>query len=326
LPNMSRKARTLRRSIFIASEGETEEKYFSAIGEEINSSPEFWVKVKTLEIEEGTRQDPLGLVQEALRVRDEEGHDEAWAVFDRDREPNLTVRQQAFDFANTHNIRIAYSSIAFEHWVLLHFERNSTAFIRSDCESRNEACTCNGSVCVCTYLRGKHYPTYKKGSYRLYSELRSLNTAAIENCAWLKFKSRTWLSPQLSIQSPYDLNPYTDIDNLLKMLFGHEHVLFSTINVNQNLSQLDVTVTAFSDNTAKLRITNNRQVTFVINNSSYFKVMDSGRQTYSHNLRSPIQISPGQTSHIELTFDGIPQAMGLEFRVRDSGLLLVIPV
>jgi hypothetical protein len=321
-----RRSRLIKRSIFIACEGQTEERYFNSIAEVINDDEKYSVKAKTLEIEDGTPQDPLNLVKEAIKVRDEEGHDEAWAVFDKDRpNPNNNQLGQAFQLANTSGITIAYSSIAFEHWVLLHFERNSMAFTRSDCSSRGQACVCNGAICVCTYLKSTVFPSYKKASYKLYTNLKDKNITAVENAAWLKFQMRNYLSQSLNVQPPYTINPYTDVDSLIIKLLEIDRVIFSDINISQTINRLTVSVVSRIGNVVKLRITNNGEVAYIVNNQCDFKVKDQDQIIYSHNVQATVQIDPNQTKDADLIFAGASNN-GLEFRMKDSNLILIVPI
>lgn len=121
--------KSIKKSIYILTEGLTEQAYFSRIaeivGEDIDSK--YSVRVEVREIVDGVPTDPANMVREAKRKKKD--YDEVWVVFDRDRQrdpQNLLAIQRA---ANG-RIRVAYSSIAFEHWLILHFERNDFAFQR----------------------------------------------------------------------------------------------------------------------------------------------------------------------------------------------------
>lgn len=323
---MSRRQRILKSSIFIACEGHTEEKYFSAIGEDINENDSYSVKVKVLEIEDGVPQDPLGLVREALKIKNEEGHDEAWAVFDKDRELNQQIRINAFSFAASHGIKIAFSSIAFEHWVLLHFEKNNNTFARCDCESRGDVvCNCAGAICVCGYLKTHYFPDYKKGSYKLYSGIKSKNLNALENSAWLRFQNRALLSQLLEIQPPYDLNPHTDVDLLVLKLLDLPQILFSQVGISKSLNGLEITVISRNGTVLQLSIRNNTRVGFIVNNACDFKIRDHQNNIYSHHIPVPVQIAPTATAVVDINFNGIPNN-NIEFLVKDANSILIVPV
>jgi len=80
------KNKNIKRSLFILTEGQTEEAYFSRI-KEIMGDEEEWkysVTVEVREIIDGSKQDPVGMVKEAKKsVKD---YSEVWVVFDKDRE------------------------------------------------------------------------------------------------------------------------------------------------------------------------------------------------------------------------------------------------
>lgn len=217
---MSRQIRSLRRNILIVCEGETTEpEYFSAlknlalatgIWDEIIIAP----KPRSDEPEEPKgkspsphksqrtsrkpigrildeadeveqrydyKQTPASYVKEARDGLKEDTFSEAWAVFDKDGHP---AHEQAFALAretiNGKPVRIAFSSIAFEHWILLHFEKNTTAFVKSECkhipENRRDEESlecgtdtnpgdCKGIRCASGYLRTKNY---WKGSTKIW--------------------------------------------------------------------------------------------------------------------------------------------------------------
>ena len=102
--------------------------------------------------------------------------DEVWVVFDKD---GYTKHEEVFELAKNgaREVKIAFSSIAFEHWALLHFTKCSTAFPKSDCKDEKERVLycgtgqhindCHGVRCVAGYMREHNFcPDYaKSGSY-----------------------------------------------------------------------------------------------------------------------------------------------------------------
>ena len=154
-------------------------------------------------------------------------YSEVWVVFDKDRDRDVE-NLEAIELALSSKIKVAFSSISFEQWVLLHFERNITAFQRSDCESRSTkknpiTCSCNGSICASTYIKQNYYPTYVKAKAKLYDELSDKREIALEYAAWLKYHH----SP---ITNYHLLNPYTGVDNLVAQLFELPKIHYTGIN------------------------------------------------------------------------------------------------
>ncbi len=190
----------------------------------INGSGKFyWVKEEPdTNLYNVYKQQPTRYVREAQLFMND-GYVEAWAVYDLD---TFSHHEEAFNLANSiPNLHIAFSSVSFEEWMLLHFERNPTSFDRSCCKDGkvDRGCgkhpqvspnDCHGSKCVIGYLREKGYiPDFKKKDKNLYSSYTRdrLNIIRI-NCAWVKSLSS---EPKLYLR-----NPYTDFDVLLEKLLG----------------------------------------------------------------------------------------------------------
>jgi len=96
--------------ILIVCEGErTEPDYFSA----------FRV---TNAVIRGRGMNTLSLVHEAMRIRDLGGNfKQVWCVFDLDSFPEKNF-DEAVRFAESEDIKVAYSNEAFELWYVLHFD------------------------------------------------------------------------------------------------------------------------------------------------------------------------------------------------------------
>ncbi|MBN9379942.1 MAG: RloB domain-containing protein [Chitinophagaceae bacterium] len=201
---MTRKKRSLRRTIFIACEGRnTEPIYFEKIAEEIEDRGTFSVTIYPERGDDTHVSHALGLVLEARSRIDD--FDEVWVVFDRN---GYTKHKEAFELAadpvNGKRVHIAFSSIAFEMWVLLHFEKSDTAFAKS--------------AGIVQLLRDKEYfPSYEKKAYLdTYSFLRDRTLLAMENAAWLRHELAR--AGMLDGRPLYELNPYTDVDMLVLSL------------------------------------------------------------------------------------------------------------
>lgn len=166
-------------------------------------------------------QQPTRYVREA-QLYLENGYVEAWAVYDFDKFPD---HENAIALAKSDpRLNIAFSSVSFEEWMLLHFERNSKAFDRSCCKenkkdigcgdhvSKHER-DCHGEVCVAGYLREMNYiPDFSKSKTDLFSRYsKDRLTIARINAAWV----RTLYKSDIKV---YEKNPYTDFDRLVERL------------------------------------------------------------------------------------------------------------
>lgn len=88
------------------------------------------IKVEVVDIKKNTG---IELVKAAKALAKEEKKykdiDEYWVVYDKDR---YTKHPETFDEAYKNGIKITFSSICFEMWILLHFEYTTKAFNNSD--------------------------------------------------------------------------------------------------------------------------------------------------------------------------------------------------
>jgi hypothetical protein len=227
---MSKKKRISPTTIFIACEGRNSEYiYFERIREQIEDDDVFALTVYPDKNESTPKTDVIGLIKEAqARIND---FDEVWVVYDKD---GYTKHKEAFDLANTpHNgktVQIAFSSIAFEHWVLLHYEKNNNSFLKADCKTEDDKPVncgtgqhpkdCMGARCVAGHLRAMgHYPGYaKKANIDIYTTIKNKIPVALENAAWLRHR----MQPALAGNPFFNLNPFTDVDVLLKNLLRIE--------------------------------------------------------------------------------------------------------
>ncbi|MFI3280140.1 MAG: RloB family protein [Rikenellaceae bacterium] len=164
---------------------------------------------------------PLRYVREAYLLKEEENCSEVWAIFDKDFHPS---HRRAFDYAQRWGVNIAFNSLSFEQWVLLHFEKSKREFLHVQCKGHGGARFCNERIpclnpaeeCLCGYLRRSHISNYSKSDAGLYRTLSSHLGQAVENAAWLRFEYR-------NVQNRiYWRNPYSDMDRLILHLINFE--------------------------------------------------------------------------------------------------------
>lgn len=206
-------------SIFIACEGSnTEPLYFEKLNEIMEDEENFPYAVTVYpdkEVDEKPKTDAIGLIKVAIERK--EDFDELWVVFDKD---GYTKHKEAFDLAKENGVNIAFSSISFESWVLLHFERNNMRFEKS-ANIIDEKFHKNT-----TYL--KDYA--KSGDYNIYPKIKDKTKEAFSNASWL----RNWLNSTIPNYINYEVNPYTDVDFLVKKLLLDD-VVYECRDIGQNL-------------------------------------------------------------------------------------------
>lgn len=197
------KKRTPPTTVFIACEGSnTEPLYFEKLNEIMEEEDNYPFAITVYpdkELDKNPKTDAIGLVNVAIDCK--EDFDELWVVFDKD---GYTKHKEAFELAKENNINVAFSSISFESWVLLHFERSNMSFAKSayiiDEKFRNN---------------NRYLEDYaKSGDYNLYPKIQDKTKKAFKNASWL----RNWLNSNNPNYSIYEVNPYTDVDSLVKKL------------------------------------------------------------------------------------------------------------
>jgi hypothetical protein len=154
----------------------------------------------------GDHTDPVGIVRDAIKLRDEkaaraarsaamEAFDQTWVVFDRESQnhPRREQVPEAIRLAEANNVRIALSVPSFEFWLLLHYEFTTKAFDGCD---------------ACKKALKKFIGAYEKSDLPL-DELMKLLPIAITNAARCH---RHWGT------ASGDRNPSTHLDELLREL------------------------------------------------------------------------------------------------------------
>lgn len=192
------------KKIFIVlCEGEkTEPKYFSGIFRSKLSNRESY----TFKIYKPTDHSPLGLVHaakkektDALRSGISAKDIITWAVFDRDQHAKIP---EAHNMARDNNIFIAFSSICFEFWILLHYSSTTRPF--SSCVEVEE------------FIRQNHDANYNSID-NLYEHLKDRIGSAITNAKAVRDSHSRDLE---NGKKTYELNPYTDVDYLVTVLLN----------------------------------------------------------------------------------------------------------
>lgn len=190
------KPRRFKDRILILCEGKTEKNYFQAIKED----PEFKQALSAVNPQVVVAGSPtqMEVVTEAIKRKkraksENNAYKTVWVVFDHD---NHSKRRDAHELAVKKGFKIAFSSICFEQWYLLHFLKSGKAYT-----TPNE---------LIRALK-KHYPNYEKAKQNDFLNLKShLQTA---------FKNIEWLTKQQDKEKHItDLNPWTDVDKLVNEL------------------------------------------------------------------------------------------------------------
>lgn len=187
----------VKRIFRIFTEGkETEPRYIRGYVEEYLKQHNCFDKV--LFAFKPKNHDPRSLLENAKEAKVSEA-DNVWIVFDRDGHDKIP---ETFAGAEEHGIEIAFSSISFETWILMHFEYTTAAYT-----------TCDDLISDLRHFK-KHIPDYKKAM----PELFAVATANVGLAKAIKHAERLCkeVPGGCAEGTPmYEMNPYTDFYRLL---------------------------------------------------------------------------------------------------------------
>lgn len=199
MPKERKTGREIKKRLFIVCEGKkTEPYYFIDFIEDCN----FRGKPIEISVVESGKNTAREIVVFARNLR-EYREDEVWAVFDKD---GYTKHAETFAMAHLSKVKIAFSSIAFEYWILLHFIFSNQVF--------------HNSYQIIDLFHKKEYLNYHKNDKHTYHRIKHLTWNAIENAERIR-KLHKELHPTKMI---YELNPYTDVDLLIKSIFHLQRI------------------------------------------------------------------------------------------------------
>ena len=147
-------------------------------------------------IEQPNDSSPLGLLNAARQTR--LPMDEMGIVFDCDQHQH---KPETFKGAAEEGIGIAYSSISFETWILLHFTYSTRSY--RSCEELMK-------------VLDRHYPNgYDKAMNNLFEETAGADHSRLQTAiANAKRLNREMLKVNVG-KATYELNPYTNVHELL---------------------------------------------------------------------------------------------------------------
>lgn len=171
----------------------SESAYFKALIKD-RRNPDNRMEVAVVDTKKNTARE---LVREAKKLKGTD-RDQVWAVFDKD---GYTLHPQAFDQARANNIRIAFSSICFEYWILLHFTYTARPFV-------------NCSELVGFLERNFKYQ-YDKADTLTYEKTKDQIPEAKRNAAHCR-SHQSGCNPDAT--PVYELNPYTNVDELVSAI------------------------------------------------------------------------------------------------------------
>jgi hypothetical protein len=214
-------------------------------------------------------------------------YNEVWTVFDHYNHP---TRKEAFEAAkneiNGGKVNIAFSSISFEYYLLLHFERIFYPFKKSECRIKKEQLKCStdknhpedcqGAKCIGGYARRHGYwDDTKSEDVSSFDLVRHKLEIGFWNAEWLRFQSDK-LEPGIP---EYERNPYITTDSVVKRLTGDGYYLRKIIDIDQYYTLAGIQI-VFNKN-RELQITNTGTVTMIIPPDSISNILPDYQRSFS---------------------------------------------
>lgn len=198
------KRKPKKRILILCEGGETEPNYFNGLKRD--KSQRNRLAALRIEVYDSDKSTGRELVIEAKHLKttarqEKNPYDAVWVVLDKD---GYTKHPQTFDQARANNINIAFSSISFEFWILLHYAYTTKHFSKADD--------------LIQYLKSRYMAGYDKTDDN-YSKLKDRTLDAIQNAE----RAREYFEFDLKRgKKIYELNPYTDVDILVDKLLKLE--------------------------------------------------------------------------------------------------------
>lgn len=192
--------KNVRKNIYIFTEGYTEKNYFKMISKKYNSSMNVKVTVKPTGFQ-GTNL--LNFAKKSisgLSAQEKKNLESVYIIFDRDDLSHENI-EQTISNARKSEIKIGYSNICFELWLVSHFESINSFTDRNKLYQKLE-----------TYLDCTQYERIHKADYNLVCNFEDYISNAILNCNEL---------PDLN-QTMINTNPYTNIGKIIQDIYKQD--------------------------------------------------------------------------------------------------------
>lgn len=193
-------SRSYKKKIFIVCEGspdKSEYAYFNGLLNDCRFSND--IEITSQNTKKNTGKELVKFASTFIEKK-LKSIDEAWVIYDKD---GYTKHSETFSEAKSKNINIAFSSISFETWILLHFEYTSKIFTKSDE--------------IISHMKHKHNFNYEKKDKEIYSKIKWYTDCAIKNAKRLNEYELTGAGGK----PIYELNPYTDVYKLVELILKY---------------------------------------------------------------------------------------------------------
>ncbi len=167
-------------------------------------------RYKIIEIEETKKNTPVQLVNEAVKRKKDHSTpdgDKFWVVYDRESTAKYseTLHRKAYDKAQSNSVDVALSNVCFEVWILLHLVDSNASYASCDDLLRKSPLKAE--------LRKRGISNYDKADTKVFEVISDNIDDARKRAKSLN--QATLNSSYDTENSPYKLNPYTRVHELL---------------------------------------------------------------------------------------------------------------
>lgn len=201
--------KTVQRTLRIFCEGEKTEPNY--LREYIRYNRDNHL-ASVVSVEKCSKNTPVQLVDVAIAAKNSGKSvkgDEFWVVYDREAvaKYDRALHAKAWQTAKNNDIKIALSNVCFEFWILLHLVDSSAAYSSFD-DLKNRSP-------LLRELSTNYAIDYEKSSATLYEALKDQVPVAMERADRI---NQHGLGAAGHQDKPFDVNPYTDVPELLRAI------------------------------------------------------------------------------------------------------------
>lgn len=232
----------------------------------------------SLDIEKEYKAVPTRYVREAQKRMEEAGHNEAWAVYDKDGHPH---HENSYLLAQQHpRVNIAFNSIAIEQWFLLHFEINHVAYQKS------------AHIPLATHIA--EYVIEKKAKTKIYDHLKLRLPVALNNVVALRLRQN---DPKIRF---YEKNPYANMDHLLLRMHGYGLMFPGDSFIIQGITFSIL----MKDEVCEVHVLNNAKAALISTQIQFYIIASNGAK--NNNAKEREIVSPGATKEFSFEVKAYP--------------------
>jgi hypothetical protein len=194
------KGKTLKKTIYVFTEGETEKNYFSILNKKYNSTQNVKVTINP------THKQGMSLLNHALGTiktlnkTEKNNLGGVYIIFDKD-DINSEQITKVLKEAKQNGINVGFSNSCFEVWLLAHFEKPNQSHTMSRLYKKLEE-----------HLNCEQYSKNHKNDRELLTQLEDLVSTAIENTSSMDSLSQVVI----------ECTPYTNIGTVIQNIYQRD--------------------------------------------------------------------------------------------------------